>query len=474
VPPEIDAAHSAPDSTVAWDRAWGQIPQGRLALAWQGTFTRRRIERIAAIAAAVGCSVLGLQAFFIALGNSAGLRPGWTVPLLTIVFGSLVIMCGACFFRTTARWATGTFAVIYIVMLAIWPLATAGSVPQATPEPWPWYLINVATIAAVIAFPFPLQLAWTIATPLLYGIVRIVQGGFHPDFLLAAVFEVPYSFILGGLLLTLVTIFRRMASGVDRERARTVAAYAQAAEAQAAQEERVAVSALMHDSVLAALIAAERADGPRARSLAMSMAREALEGLADTGTPSGGIDPQPTTLKALARGIQASLADLGLRLQVRVEAADDEPRVPGTVAAAMIRAATQAAANAVQHADGVGLEATVRRPADLVPAIGPEAAPSADEAAPETDAEVRSLIGLDADFEDDPLEAESEAEPPLAAVEVVVSDRGPGFDIDAVPDDRLGISASILARIAAIDGEALIDSGPHGTTVTLRWREVRR
>lgn len=286
-----EAVTAEREPPAAWDRAWGQIPQGRLASAWQGTFTRRRIERIAGIAAGVGCFVLGIQAFFIALGNNAGLRPGWTVPLLTIVFGSLLIMCVACFFRATAKVATGSFAVIYIVMLAIWPLATAGAVPTATPEPWPWYLINVATIAAVIAFRFPLQLAWTIATPLLYGVVRIVQGGFRPEFLLAAVFEVPYSFILGGLLLTLVTIFRRMASGVDRERARTVAAYAQAAEAQAAQEERVAVSALMHDSVLAALIAAERADGPRARSLAMSMAREALEGLADTGTPSGGRRP---------------------------------------------------------------------------------------------------------------------------------------------------------------------------------------
>ena len=455
---DIDAVS---ETTVAWDRAWGQIPQGRLASAWQGTFTRRRIERIAAIAAAVGCFVLGIQAFFLALSNNAGLRPGWTVPLLTIVFGSLIIMCGACFFRATARAATGTFAVIYVVMLAIWPVATAGSVPMATPEPWPWYLINVATIAAVIAFRFPLQLAWTIGTPLLYGVVRIWQGGFDSEFWLATVFEVPYSLILGGLLMTLVTIFRRMASGVDRERAQTVAAYAQAAEAQAAQEERVAVSALMHDSVLAALIAAERADGPRARSLAMSMAREALEGLADTGTPSGGIDPQPATMKALARGIQASLADLGLRLQVRVEAAEDEPQVPPAVAAAMIRAATQAAANAIQHADGVGLEAIVRRPAD-----------------PEVNS-VATRVGsvgtaVDADHVEGAVRSVPESDERLAAVEVVVSDKGPGFDVDAVPDDRLGISASILARIAAIDGEAVIDSGPHGTVVTLRWREVRR
>lgn len=152
------------------------------------------------------------------------------------------------------------------------------------------------------------------------------------------------------------------------------------------------------------------------------------------------------------------MADLGLRLQVVVQAADDEPPLPGPVAAAMIRAATQAAANAVQHADGVGLEAIVRRPADP-PQTG------AEDAETPVSSEAQSV----AEQEDSP-----EQLPRLAAVEVVVSDKGPGFDLDAVPDDRLGISASILARIAAIDGEALIDSGPHGTTVTLRWREVRR
>jgi signal transduction histidine kinase len=424
-----------PQPAVHLDRAWGHIPQGRFVAASQGTFTRRRIERITAIAAGVGCFVLGIQAFLIALSNSAGVQEQWEIPLLVVIFGALVAMCVLCFFRTTARVATGVFAIIFIVFLALWPILTAGSTPTATPEPWPWFLINVATMAAVIAFPLPLQLAWTIGTPLLYGVVRLAQGGFEPAFWMSMVFEVPYSLILGSLLLTLATIFRRMASGVDSERQVAVTGYAQAAEAQAAQEERVAVSALMHDSVLAALIAAERADSPRARSLAVSMAREALEGLADTSTPTGGIELKPMSLKALARGIRAAMADLGVRLEVDVQTppgmADDGPdahRIPASVAAAMIRAATQAAANAVQHADAVGLQARVGRP-DGVP-------------------------------------------PAAAAVEVVVSDSGPGFDIDAVPDDRLGISASILARIAAVDGTATIDSGPRGTTVTLRWEEA--
>lgn len=409
------------------DRAWRFIPQGPMA-AGGGAFTRQRIDRIAAIAAGVGCFVLGAQAFIIALAEDGGIREPWQPVVLGIVFGALALMCLACMFERAARPATGAFAIVYIVALCLWPVLTAGSVPQATPEPWLWYLVNVATMAAVIAFPLPLQIIWTVATPLLYGAMRLGQGGFAPEFWVAFVFEVPYSLILGSLLLTLAVIFRRMGSGVDRARAAAVTSYAKAAEAQAAQEERVAVSALMHDSVLAALIAAERAESTRARSLAVSMAREALEGLADTSGPSTDLAATPMTLAQLARGIKSALADLGVRLDVAVDDSGDALAVPGPVAVAMIRAATQAVANAVQHADGIGLAARVRRCADA------------------------------------PADA--------AAVEVIVRDEGRGFDVDAVPDDRLGISASIRARVSAVGGTSHIVSGPHGTTVTLRWTEA--
>jgi signal transduction histidine kinase len=54
-------------------------------------------------------------------------------------------------------------------------------------------------------------------------------------------------------------------------------------------------------------------------------------------------------------------------------------------------------------------------------------------------------------------------------IRVVVSDTGPGFDLAAIGEDRLGIRASILARMAGVAGTADIDSGDSGTTVTLGW-----
>ncbi|WP_205471433.1 ATP-binding protein [Nocardioides sp. SYSU D00038] len=50
------------------------------------------------------------------------------------------------------------------------------------------------------------------------------------------------------------------------------------------------------------------------------------------------------------------------------------------------------------------------------------------------------------------------------AVDVFVRDRGPGFDLDAVPVDRLGVRGSIIDRMARHGGRAEIRSAPGGGT----------
>lgn len=55
---------------------------------------------------------------------------------------------------------------------------------------------------------------------------------------------------------------------------------------------------------------------------------------------------------------------------------------------------------------------------------------------------------------------------------VYVRDRGPGFDPDAVPADRHGISASMRARMQRIGGECRIRTSDRGTEVTLTLPEA--
>ena len=52
-----------------------------------------------------------------------------------------------------------------------------------------------------------------------------------------------------------------------------------------------------------------------------------------------------------------------------------------------------------------------------------------------------------------------------AEVEVFVKDRGDGFDLDAVPEDRFGVRESIIGRMTRAGRQARVRSRPEGTEV---------
>lgn len=52
---------------------------------------------------------------------------------------------------------------------------------------------------------------------------------------------------------------------------------------------------------------------------------------------------------------------------------------------------------------------------------------------------------------------------------IFIRDRGPGFDLDAVPADRMGVRSSIIGRMERHGGHARIRTAPgEGTEVQLR------
>lgn len=413
-----------PESRVVLDSAWGLIPQTRETTAGLGSFTRLRIERIIAIVVGLGSAALGTQAFLTALAPYQE-APQWHVPLMLMTFVPLAGMLLACALGRGVRLFAAIFALAYPLALVLWPLATVGGVENSAEDPWIWFLVNVATVASVLAFPLLLQVVWTVSIPLLFGVVRLIQGDFAEAFWYTVTLDVSFALILGGMLTTLGWVFRSVAVNVDETRGRAVESYAAAASADAAEQERLAVAALMHDSVLAALIAAERAHSPRERTLAVGMAREALTRLANTEQdPEEGSD-EPRDAASLADDIEHAAHELGVGVRVDRSIAARTPSMPGRIARALVLAATQAVSNAAQHAGGSGLAVTVDGSADP------------------------------------------------ARVQITVRDTGEGFDFERVPHDRLGIRASIFARVAAVGGTSSIQSDPDGTTVRLEWKEGR-
>jgi signal transduction histidine kinase len=385
-----------------------------------GSFTRTRVERILQLAIALGCLALGSQAFFAALGPTDEGR-GWHVPLVAVTFGSLAATIVACLAGRAVRPLSAQFPVVYVVVLVLWPIATRGSATAATDHPWVFYLINVATVVTILAFPLPLQIVATILIPLLYGLVRLMQGGFAREFWMTVSLDVSFALILGGILLSLGWVFRAVADDVDGARARAVESYAAAAALDATEQERVSVAALMHDSVLAALLAVSRADSERERVLAVSMAREALTRLANAERDAEIGSDAPVTITALADAVENAGVEFGVAPPTTRHVDPDAGTLPESVARALVLAATQAIANSIQHADGRGLR----------------------------------------------LEIAGATSAPHVIVRII--DSGPGFDTESVAEDRLGIRASIRARVAAVGGRARVEAGPQGTRVVLEW-----
>lgn len=404
----------------AISEAWTSLPSpGEVGVGLE-RFTGQRMERILATVGGIGSTALGAQALLGALSR-IDLLDGPHVAVMVMVFGPLLWMIVACF---SGRWisqACGSFAVLYAVALAIWPVVVDRGLNEAENQPWIFFLVNIGVVAALLAFSPRLQFVWAIGLPFVYGYVRLVQGGFEQSYWITTAFDVSFTLILGSVIVSLGWMFRQVAAGVDDARARAVETYAEAAASSAAEEERMAMSALMHDSVLAALISAERAESARERSLAVAMAREALTRLANTeaAIAQEGSD-EPAARSRIVAELRRALSEQGA--DAVVEERGVPVAVPGRVARAMVLAARQAINNAVLHAKGRGLHVIVESPEE-------------------------------------------------GQLTVAVSDTGPGFDLAAIGEDRLGIRASIVARMAAVAGTSNIVTDSTGTTVELGWRE---
>ncbi|MCK8478896.1 ATP-binding protein [Microbacterium aurugineum] len=398
--------------------AWSKIPSPGSTETEFERFTGKRMERILAIVVAIGSSALGAQALFAAV-NALSQADVVHIVMVVVVFVPLAAMLVACLVGRGVRTFSGLFAVVYLLALAAWPTIVDPADKSAGDQPWIFFLVNVGVVAAMLAFPLRLQFAWAAVMPFVYGYVRLVQGEFSREFWVTTAFDVSFTLILGVVIISLGWMFRSVAAGVDEARGQAVASYSTAAAAAAAEEERVAMSALMHDSVLAALIAAERAEGERAEELAVAMAREALTRLANTeaAVSQEGTD-EPVGIAQIVVELRRSLSELGA--DAIVEERGGIGMIPGRAARALVLAARQAIGNAVSHANSRGLHIIVEARGDQ-------------------------------------------------GISVTVSDTGPGFDITAIGADRLGIRASIFARMAGVAGTADIRSDEQGTTVVLGW-----
>jgi signal transduction histidine kinase len=115
----------------------------------------------------------------------------------------------------------------------------------------------------------------------------------------------------------------------------------------------------------------------------------------------------------------------------------------------------------VEDAHGVAIEVVV---------VGD--CPLDDRLAAVRDAAREALVNAAKYAPDAAISLYAEVEP--EQVTVFVRDRGPGFDPDAVPDDRLGLRQSVVGRMSRHGGTSAVRSGADGTEIQLEMpRDTR-
>lgn len=372
------------------------------------------------IIAAAGL-VFGLQALPDMFRQVDDMQLAWAWVIGLAMFGGFLALVVASLVQRGVTTVEAFVAVAYLIALVTWPLAVDDPSRVQSGVPWLWYLCTVATASAASAFSTWIATGYLFVAPAVYGFIRLTPSGgaVSPQ---RATLDSVYAILLGGAVLILVVILRQAAANVDQAQATAVARYSEAIREHATELERVEVDAIVHDSVLTTFIQAARAWSPDERDLSTNMARNAMSHLSAAASTTP-FDESDTSLSSMADRVEASIADLGVPVEVRRGGLDGQG-IPSTAAEALYSAAVQALVNSSQHAgDGPDVDRWV---------------------------EVRhDGHGL---------------------TTVEVGDTGQGFEPASVPTERLGVRVSIHERLNNAGGLATIDSAPgRGTVVRLRW-----
>lgn len=375
---------------------------------------------IARSAAGFGVAFM-LQSIPALVEQLPNMHPVWSALMVGGLVASLAATVAVAVLGRGMRVGFVAFSVIYLIALVSWPFAVLDVAEAPSSSYWLYYTLTIATAMATVGLRIRLATVYVVVTPVLYGVIRVTPPGGGVS-VPQAVLDSVYAIILGGAITIIIAILRNAASSVDRAQATAIERYGNAVRQHAIEAERVQVDAIVHDSVLTTLLSAARADTPEAKELAALMAQNAIGHLraALVESPQSDADVSAAVLASRIADAADALSE-----PIPVDTDGLRPgRIPMAVAEAMYSAAVQAMVNSMQHAGHARRWVSVHGGGDKVV--------------------------------------------------VEVGDDGRGFDLEAVPTERLGVRVSILDRVASAGGAAVIDTAPGaGTVVALHWSAER-
>jgi signal transduction histidine kinase len=315
--------------------------------------------------------------------------------------------------------------MLYLVLVALWPLTSAGTGVDGTH--WLWTLCTVAAAYAAVGLPPKLAAGYAILAPALFGVVlwRVTAGREWSTALLDSI----YAALLGCVILTIAAMLRRAAGAVDAAQAAALRGYERGVREHLGEAERVEIDALVHDSVLTTLLAAANARTPESKRLAAQMARDALGHLSATRPAPMALPGRQTDASALLTRARSAAASIAHPPSFHI-GAPLGAKLPENVAEALLAATVQAMRNSAQHAGGAEVARTV------------------------------TFTGLGGSGSE--------------GVRIEIADDGAGFDTARVAPRRLGLATSIVQRVEMVGGRAEVESSPGaGCRITLSWPDER-
>ncbi|WP_232236260.1 sensor histidine kinase [Nocardia sp. BMG51109] len=349
--------------------------------------------------------------------------PAWWAPVASLlVFGGFPVLAlvSIRLRPKTIRAVSGAAAVGYLAAVATLPFALDTHTVDAT-SVWLYRMLPLGMLAAALAWP----VRWS-AGYLLAGSLAVAASNIYlvEDFTAMSVLSAfARAFGLSTLLLWCVASALEAAARVDRESARSSRQAASSAASAARDHERARFAALIHDAVLSTLLDASR--GNEQSAVLRRQAEHTLEQLDEIRVAAR--EPDVLDARAAVIFLRSAVHDInpGVRFATRTWPGFDDLRMPVHAATTIASALGEAVRNSLRHAAVPGK--TVHRTVTCTISAG--------------------------------------------GIRLVFTDDGPGFDVRRVPEDRLGISVSILGRMRQLAGGAgFVESQPgEGTTVTLVW-----
>lgn len=369
-----------------------------------------------ALALGVGSVAFLLLALGPIAAQSAAFGPVWSASTAVGMFGPLIVgaVLSPWLPPRGIRVLAGITAVAQLATLAtLVPALPGGILAEQFGSPWPLGSTLLGAASAAVAWRAAVTWPYVAAGVLLIGVDRFAASA--RPILDLAIQDALHSLLFTAVFTALALAIRSAGRQLDAASDRAVADTRRLATAEARVRERGRIEALLHDSVLVALLASARRP-----DRAPAAARDALERLDELEHRGGDAAESAVDPRTWLWRLQASTTALDPTARFSHEE-HDPGAVPVDVAEALLEASAEALRNSVVHAGPASRAVHVRLAS--------------------------------------------------SGVDVTVLDDGRGFDVDAVGEARLGIAVSIRDRMRSLPGgRALVVSRLGlGTRVVLRW-----